>query len=149
MAGHSVTVNILASASLSNGTAAERLVCHPRLRMVAALDRERPAVHIWDCDEGALRERGVVGAESSDYGDAIGWRRAQRTPAVAWHPDPPLLRSSKETGVVQWSPTGLTAPDGVPAATAYRSMAFSADGKTVWASHRHAAVTRHGSTPTS
>ncbi|MDQ3789400.1 MAG: hypothetical protein M3422_19430 [Actinomycetota bacterium] len=124
-------VEIVASASIGNGTPVERLVCHPRLPMVAALERARPAVHVWDCGTGALRELGIVGAESSTYGDTDRW---QRTPAVAWHPDQPLLLISGEDGVVQWTAAGLGKPDGVPPTASYRGMTFSPDGQTLWAS---------------
>lgn len=65
----------------------ERLSCHPRLPLVACVDSERPAVHIWDCGAGRLRALGSAGLTSEPYGDAFGWQRSQRTPAVAWHPE--------------------------------------------------------------
>ncbi|MEU3290926.1 hypothetical protein ABZ722_00985 [Streptomyces longwoodensis] len=112
----------------------ERLSCHLRLPLVACVDSERPAVHIWDCGAGRLRALGSVGLTSEPYGDAFGWQRSQRTPAVAWHPERPLLVVAGEDGLRQWTPAGLSAPEGAPASASYRSLAFSPDGRTLWGS---------------
>jgi len=109
-------------------------VCHPRLPLVAGLDSERPAIHVWDCGAGQLDELGTVGADSPAYGDAVGWERRKRTPAAAWHPDQPLLVVAGESGVMRWTSAGLTELAGLPPAAAYRSLAFSPDGHTLWAS---------------
>ncbi|MFE0510847.1 hypothetical protein [Streptomyces sp. NPDC058964] len=53
---------------------------------------------------------------------------------MAWHPDQPLLVVAGEDGVVQWTPAGLCELDGSPATADYRSLAFSPDGRTLWAS---------------
>lgn len=125
----------MARVRVSSGCPVERLVCHPRLPLVAGLDGERPAVHVWSCEAGQLRELGSVGAESDGYGDAFGWERIERTPALAWHPDEPrLVVAGGECGVVQWTPAGLSAVDSVPPTADYRSLAFSPDGGTLWAS---------------
>ncbi|MFB7290428.1 hypothetical protein [Actinacidiphila glaucinigra] len=114
----------VARVRVSSGRPVERLVCHPRLPLVAGLDRGRPAVHVWSREAGRLRELASVGAGSDAYDDAF-----------AWHPDEPrLVVSGGDRGVVQWSPAGVSAVDGVPPAAAYRSVAFSPDGLTLWAS---------------
>lgn len=101
---------------------------------MACWDSERPEVHIWDCGAGQLRELGSVGLTSNAYGDAFGWERAERTPAVAWHPDRPLLVVTGEDGLRQWTPAGVCEPEGAPATASYRSLAFSPDGQTLWGS---------------
>ncbi|QIJ66439.1 hypothetical protein G7Z13_06305 [Streptomyces sp. JB150] len=106
--------------------------CHPRLPLVACWDAERPAIHLWDCGAGQLRALGSVGLTSRTYGGAFGWERAQRTPAAAWHPDEPLLVVAGEDGLRQWTPAGVRAPQGAPAGAAYRGLAFSPDGQTLW-----------------
>jgi hypothetical protein len=102
--------------------------------LVAGLDSERPAVHVWDCEAGQLRQLGSVGAESAVYGDASGWDRFKRTPAVAWHPDEPLLVVAAEGRVVQWTPAGLGELENLPPTARYHSLAFSPNGQTLWAS---------------
>lgn len=114
------------------GSTAERLVCHPRLPLVAAVDAERPAVHVWSFETGRLEHVGSVGAEAGVYGDAFGWSRIKREPGVAWHPDQPLLTVASEGSAVRWTPAGLSEVDGV--APAARYLAFSPDGRTLWAS---------------
>ena len=91
-------------------------------------------MHIWDFSGGQLRELGSVGLTSNAYGGAFGWERAARTPAVAWHPHQPLLVVSGESGLCQWTPAGVAEPEGAPADASYRSLAFSPDGQTLWAS---------------
>ncbi len=127
-------LEVVARIPAGGGHPVQRLVCHPRLPLVAAFDAERPAVHIWDLSAGRLRELGSVHAESAAYGDAPGWEWYQRIPAVAWHPEEPVLVVSGEDGVVRWSPAGSAEPDGVPPAARYRGLAFSPDGGTLWAS---------------
>lgn len=113
--------------------------------LVAGLDSERPAVRVWDCGAGKLHELGTVGADSAVYGDASGWRRMKRTPAAAWHPDQPLLLVAGEGGVVRWTPAGFSELEGFPPTAAYRSLAFSPDGHTLWHRHRQAMRATHGS----
>jgi len=109
-------------------------VCHPRLSLVAGLDSERPAVHVWDCRAGELDELGTVGTGSAVYGDAVGWERRKRTPAAAWHPDRPLLVVAGQGTVAEWTPAGVSGLAGLPPGAAYRSVAFSPDGQALWAS---------------
>jgi WD40 repeat protein len=110
----------------------ERLFCHPRLPLIAGLDAERPAVRVWDCGGGRLRELGCVGAESSEYGDAE-WENRGRIPAVDWHPRQPLLVVAGEDGVRRWTPDGVRDLEGVPPGGRYHDIAFSPDGGTLWA----------------
>lgn len=126
--GYGVAVNDVAAVArvqVDGGGSVERLACHPRLPLVAGLGSERPAVHVWEHRAGQLHEVGSVGAESRGYGDAVGWNRAKRTPAVAWHPEEPLLVVAEEGGVLRWTPAGLSEPEGVPPLAHYRSPAFS------------------------
>lgn len=109
-------------------------MCHPRLPLAAGLHAERPAVSVWECGPGQLHELGTTGADSTVYGDALGWERIRRTPAVAWHPEEPLLVVAGEGRTVRWTPTGLSELDGAPPTARYRSLAFSPNGRTLWAS---------------
>ncbi|MEV0224423.1 hypothetical protein [Streptomyces sp. NPDC050704] len=127
-------VEVVARARINGGHPVERLVCHPRLPLFAYLDSQRPAVGIWACDAGQLRELGSVGADSAVYGEAFGWARSQRTPAVTWHPHQPLLMVASEGTVAQWKPSGQPELDHLPPAAHYDSLAFSPDGHTLWAS---------------
>lgn len=106
-------------------------MCHPRLPLVAALDAERPAVHIWDHSSGQLSEIGTVGADLPGYDDAPSWERWKRTPTAAWHPEQPLLVVAGEEGAVRWTPAGCSV---LEPAVGYRNLAFSPDGRTLWAS---------------
>ncbi|MGW7033389.1 hypothetical protein ACWGFX_40250 [Streptomyces xanthophaeus] len=127
---------LVARVRVGSGRPLERLTAHPRLPLVAGLDSERPAVHVWDCTDGELHELGSVGAGSDAYGDAVGWSRIKRTPRAVWHPHRPLLLVAGEDGVTQWAPAGRSEPDlkGLPPTTRYRNLAFSPDGRTLWAS---------------
>ena len=90
-------------------------------------------VHIWDCGAGRLRELGSVTAESSGHDKAVDRGAAQKTPAVAWHPHEPQLMVAGEGRVVRWSPAGPVDLKGPPPTASYRSLAFSPDGRTLWA----------------
>jgi hypothetical protein len=109
-----------------------QLVCHPALPLVAGLDSQRPAVHVWELGAGELRQRATIGGDSAAYADAPGsWRR--RVPGTAWHPGQPLLLMTSEGAVTRWTPEGLSGMDGLPPAADYRYLAFSPDGQTLWA----------------
>ncbi|WP_433217950.1 TolB family protein [Dactylosporangium sp. CS-047395] len=106
----------------------ERLVCHPRLPLIAGLQSDRPAVHIWD---GDLDDLTILGAGSQPYSvDDFGHDRRVRTPGVAWHPHEPLLLIPTPDGVIRWTPTGITTEPG----GAYRWLGFTPDGRTLLAS---------------
>ncbi|WP_399895876.1 hypothetical protein ACGH7X_40270 [Streptomyces sp. BBFR51] len=127
-------VEVVARTQTKGGHPVERLVCHPQLPLFACLDSERPAVTIWTCDAGQIRELGSVGANSAAYSEAFGWKRSQQTPAVTWHPAQPLLMVASEGRVMQWKSSGLTSLESLPPAAGYASLAFSPDGHTMWAS---------------
>jgi hypothetical protein len=124
-------VETVARVQVSSGVPVGRLECHPRLPLIAGLDTDRPAVRVWDCGAGQLHELGTIGADSNVYPEAFRWKR---TPAVAWHPDEALLLVAGESAVMRWSPTGVSELEGSPPAAAYCSLAFSTDGRTLWAS---------------
>jgi hypothetical protein len=125
-------VEIVTRIRLGGGTRAKRLVCHPALPLAADLDSERPAVRVWSYETGELRELGTIGGDSAAYADAPAWKPS-RTPGVAWHPGQPLLLAASEGTVVRWTPEGVSGMDGLPPAAAYRYLAFSPDGQTLWA----------------
>ncbi|MEU9167931.1 hypothetical protein AB0D34_09060 [Streptomyces sp. NPDC048420] len=127
-------VETVARARVGSGTSVERLVCHPRLPLVAGLDSVRPAVHVWECGAGQLRELGTVGAKSAVHDDNAPWLRGQRTPGLTWHPEQPLLVVAGEDGTVRWTREGVADMEGLPPAARYSCAAFSPDGRTLWAS---------------
>jgi hypothetical protein len=124
----------VARVRLSGGVHAERLVPHPSLPLIAALDSGRPAVHVWDYGEGEPREAGIIGGESAAYGEAKSWDRWKLTPAVAWHPDEPVLLIASGGTATRWTRAGTSRLDGLPPGAAYRNLAFSPDGSSLWAS---------------
>ncbi|WP_204002365.1 hypothetical protein [Micromonospora lutea] len=115
------------------GASVERLLCHPRLPLIAGWDAERPAIRIWEYAAGQVREVGGVGTGSAVY-DAGGRDRFERTPAAAWHPSEPRLVMADDTSTVCWTPAGVEAIDGLPPAERPRNVAFSPDGQTLWLS---------------
>jgi hypothetical protein len=138
-------VETVARAQVGSGTCVEQLVSHQRLPLVAALDSQRPAVHVWDCSAAELCELGTIGGDSPSYGDghpwaarnpeiAVDWDRRDRAPSVAWHPDQPLLLVASEGKIARWTPDGLSEMDGIATGAAYRQIAFSPDGQVLWAS---------------
>ncbi|MDL2077206.1 hypothetical protein QNN03_12220 [Streptomyces sp. GXMU-J15] len=116
------------------GAPVERLVCHPRLPLVAGLDSVRPAVRVWECADGRLREVGGTGGRPDPYGDAFGWDRCERTPVPAWHPERAELVVSAEGKVVRWTPAGIEDAVHIPDGAEYRNLAFAPDGRTLWGS---------------
>jgi hypothetical protein len=73
-------------------------------------------VHLWECAQGRLREAGTVPADPGSF--------------VAWHPTEPLLLVAGADTVTRWTPERVSDVDGVGA---YRYLAFSPDGGTLWA----------------
>ena len=54
---------------------------------------------------------------------------------MAWHPEKPILvMASMGGGFVQWNPVGIREFEGLPPTASYRSLAFSPNGQTLWAS---------------
>ncbi|WFE22897.1 hypothetical protein O7621_06065 [Solwaraspora sp. WMMD937] len=111
----------------------ERLLCHPRLPLIAGWETERPAIRIWEYTVGQLREVGGVGADSAVY-DAPDYARRKRTPSAAWHPDEPQLIVADGNSTACWTPLGITTIDGVPSTEYQREVAFGPDGQTLWLS---------------
>ncbi|WP_051790974.1 hypothetical protein [Amycolatopsis jejuensis] len=104
-----------------------RLVCHPTLPLAAAVERDRPAVHLYDTAQN-LRRTAVLGADSAEYGDIHHWERKE--PVLAWHPERPELIAAVDGKTVRWTPENA-AELNLPA---YRNLAFSADGRSLLAS---------------
>ncbi|ATY14854.1 WD40 repeat domain-containing protein [Amycolatopsis sp. AA4] len=100
-----------------------KLVCHPKLPLVAGIDRDRPAVHLYYA-ERVLREIGAVGADSPEYGKFDRW------PVIAWHPERPELVVSVGGETVRWTRNGTSALD---VAVSF-DVAFSPDGRSLWTS---------------
>jgi hypothetical protein len=132
---------------VSNGASLSRLVCHPKLPLVAGLAAERPAVHVWDCGEGKPRELGATGTAAVPYGDGdrrwhlpralvVADDRRGRGPVVAWHPEQPLLIAATggiEGQVVRWTPDGgFRTEERIQPVSPWQAMAFSPDGQALW-----------------
>ncbi|MDG4838506.1 hypothetical protein O7631_18490 [Micromonospora sp. WMMD967] len=120
-------------AQIRSGATIERLLCHPRLPLIAGWDAERPTIRIWEFAAGQLREIGGVGADSAGY-NADGDDRFQRTPSAAWHPSEPQLVVADGNVTTHWTPSGITAIGGLPPAEYPRDVAFSPDGQRLWLS---------------
>lgn len=126
-------MEILAGYAIGNGQPVERLLCHPRLPLVAAFDGERRAAHVFDCGEGALSPLGTVGVDAAPYGDIKPWERMLRDAFAVWHPVEPLLLAAVEGTVWCWAPPGVVKVGGLPPDAAYEELMFSPDGRTLWA----------------
>ncbi|MFJ1754541.1 hypothetical protein [Kitasatospora sp. NPDC088134] len=107
----------------------EQLSCHPRLPLAAGTDADGRTVRVWDCSGGRLRE--LPSLERVSEEDNSPWWRPEAVPAPAWHPELPLLAVPDGPTVARWTPDGTLAP--LPAPTAYQALAFSPDGRTLWA----------------
>ncbi|WP_370934030.1 hypothetical protein [Amycolatopsis sp. cg13] len=100
-----------------------QLVRHPKRPLVAGIELNRPAVHVYYA-ERVLRKIGAVGADSAEYGKFPDW------PALAWHPELPELVWSVGGETVRWSRTGTSALD----IAVSDHVAFSPDGQSLWTS---------------
>jgi hypothetical protein len=135
-----VTVEVVSRARVDDGAFVDRLACHPVLPLVAGQESEeswstsfrRPAVHVWDCGGGQLRELGTISA--ADRG------RSRWGFALSWEPGESLLLAANYeiTGtagaVARWTPAGVAGLDGLPPTEGYTYMEFSPDGRALWAS---------------
>jgi hypothetical protein len=118
---------------VAGGSFVERLVCHSRLPLIAGLDSARPAVHVWEFGSAGLREHGIIDAGTGAYPPEP-WKRHRLVPSLAWHPHEPTLAVTGTVGLQGWTPDGAFAVAGTAPNTAYRAVAFSPDGRTLWAS---------------
>jgi WD40-like Beta Propeller Repeat len=108
----------------------DRLLAHPRLPLVAGLEADRPMVHVWDCGAGTPRELAVVGSEAYDREQ---WDWENQIPDFAWHPHEARLVMTGAAELRQWTADGLSLVDAPPNGPPYCYVAFSPDGRTVWA----------------
>jgi hypothetical protein len=128
-----VAVEVVSRVRVGSGTRVDRLVCHPSLPLVAGVEYDRPEVHVWDCGGGELRELGTVGPAA---GEGI----PRRTLGLAWEAGESLLVAGWERirgtagPVARWTPAGVRGLDGLAPTTRYDDMAFSPDGRALWAS---------------
>lgn len=118
---------------VAGGSFVERLVCHGRLPLIAGLDSARPAVHVWELGSGGLQQLGIVDAGVVAYPPEV-WKRYGLVPSLAWHPHEPRLAVTGAAGLQGWTPDGSFVVAGAAPSAAYRDVAFSPDGRTLWAS---------------
>ncbi|MFK0192366.1 hypothetical protein [Kitasatospora sp. NPDC090308] len=104
----------------------QRLTCHPRLPPAAGTGADGRSIRVWDCSGGRLRTLASfqVAAVTTPRGGPV-------PPPVAWHPHEPLLVVGDGGALRRWTPDGPAAP--LPARTGYRHLAFSPDGRSLWA----------------
>jgi hypothetical protein len=115
------------------GSFVERLVCHARLPLIAGLDAVRPAVHVWESGPDGLRELSIVHADADAYPPEP-WKRHGLVPSLAWHPHEPSLVVTGSAGLQRWTPDGTAMLGSTSVGAGYRYVAFSPDGRTLWAS---------------
>jgi hypothetical protein len=100
-------VEVVQRVQAGSGAPVEHLVCHPRLPLVAGLDSERPAVHVWECEAGELRERGTRWRRLGCLHRCRRLERREQTSTATWHLDQPLLVVAGEGTVAEWAPAGV------------------------------------------
>jgi hypothetical protein len=118
---------------VAGGSFVERLVCHGQLPLIAGLDAARPTVHVWELGPGGLGEHSIIDAGAPAY-PRKAWERQGLVPALAWHPHEPSLFVTGPAGLRRWTPDGVSVVTGAPPNARYRAVAFSPDGRTLWAS---------------
>jgi hypothetical protein len=121
-------------ARLRTGFAAERLLCHPRLPLIAGWEPDRPALRIWEYGDGQLHELAMIGDDTVPYGREYGSDRLSRTPDAAWHPEKPQLVVAGTDILLSWTPAGTAAVATEQPTIGFRQVAFSPDGRTLWLS---------------
>jgi WD40 repeat protein len=111
----------------------DRLVCHPRLPLVAGEEYYgRPVAHVWDFTGGQLRKVGTISAA----GDPSSWWPL----AMSWEAGQSLLLAAGKGirgaagSVARWTPAGVAGLDGLPPTDRYSNLAFSPNGRALWAS---------------
>jgi hypothetical protein len=103
------------------------------LPLIAGLDSARPAVHVWELGSAGLREHGIIDAGAAAYPPEA-WKRYGLVPELAWHPHEPRLAVTGMPGLQGWTPDDTFVVPGAPPNAPYRDVAFSPDGRTLWAS---------------
>ncbi|MGX4736370.1 hypothetical protein [Kitasatospora griseola] len=122
---------VLARLSADSKHPVEQLVRHPRLPLVAGTAAKSRLVRVWDCGGGRLHEFAPVDLGPAREPDPAEWWRSETAPPVAWHPEQPLLVVADGSTLTRWTPDGPSVPEQVSAA--YLHLAFSPDGRTLWA----------------
>ncbi|MEU4220022.1 hypothetical protein [Actinoplanes sp. NPDC026623] len=102
--------------------------------LVAGLDSARPAVHVWEAGPGGLQEVGVIDGDAAAY-PPDEWKRDGLVPSLTWHPHEPSLVVAGPAGLRRWTPGGAASVvAGAPSNARCQEVAFSPDGRTLWAS---------------
>lgn len=117
----------------ADSTFVERLICHRRLPLIAGLDAARPAIHLWQFGTAGLQKLGIIDDDDASYPPEA-WKRHRLIPSMAWHPHESSLVVTGNTGLRRWTRDDVSVVAGSPASAAYRHVAFSPDGRTLWAS---------------
>lgn len=128
-----MAVEVVSRIPVSSGARVDRLICHPRLPLVAGEEYNDLVAHVWDFEGGQLREVGTISAA------ACGRHMTYRL-AMAWEPGGSLLLAASNgiagaAGIAaRWTPAGVAGLDGLPPTAGYSYLEFSPDGRALWAS---------------